>query len=85
MTFGEKFRRARRVADLTQRQIADALGVSTVFVSRIETGHAKFPADRISVLPPPLQAVVIDAMIEESQARIERLQVLRQGLRESAA
>lgn len=38
MTTGEKIRRARKDASMTQKELADALGVSESFVSQYETG-----------------------------------------------
>lgn len=38
MTTGEKIKKARKAAGLTQKQLADSLGVSESFVSQYESG-----------------------------------------------
>ncbi len=39
MKFGEKLRTLRQRRSLTLRQLADKLGVSNGYISRMETGH----------------------------------------------
>ena len=37
--FGRKLRRIRRDRDMTQEQLAEAIGVTMEFISRMERGH----------------------------------------------
>ena len=48
--FGEKIRRARKAAGLTQRQLADRLGVSNTSVSNWEKDLSRPDADLIQAL-----------------------------------
>lgn len=41
MTVGERIRQARKEAGLTQKQLADKLGISPVNISQIENGRGK--------------------------------------------
>lgn len=53
--FGEKIRNARKVLGLTQRQLADRLGVSNTSISNWEKGLSRPDADLIQELCRVLQ------------------------------
>jgi transcriptional regulator with XRE-family HTH domain len=51
MTLSTLLRRARKKKGISVRQLADAVGVSPSFLSRIENGsHARMSVKRLSVL-----------------------------------
>ena len=48
MTFGEKVRELRTVKSLTQRQLAERIGINFTYLSKIENGkleHDQFPKE----------------------------------------
>ena len=47
---GKLIRRARRAADLTQQQVADASGISRPYLSQIETGRRQPPPATLAAL-----------------------------------
>lgn len=73
MTPGEAMMLARKRAKLGQSVIAIAWGVSTAYVSSIETGKRRFPAGRISELPDDIRRAVTDSLIEGHERSIEEL------------
>jgi transcriptional regulator with XRE-family HTH domain len=73
MSVGETLLVARRRAGLSQKDLADAIGVSGTFVSYIEYGRAPFPPERLDRLPEGVREAVAEAMIAEAEAKIERL------------
>lgn len=47
---GKLIRRARRAAELTQQQVADAAGISRPYLSQIETGRRRPPPTTLAAL-----------------------------------
>lgn len=48
--FGARLKLARELAGLTQRQLAEFLGLAPLSVIHYETGRSAFPVDRLPVL-----------------------------------
>jgi transcriptional regulator with XRE-family HTH domain len=68
---------ARKVAGLTQRQLAEHLGVTQATVANIERGKRPLPRERIAGLPRVIRNRVIDAALEVHRAAIAELRELR--------
>ena len=47
LTFGEYVRRLRRSRGLQGRQLAETMGISPIYLSRLENDHAKPSADLV--------------------------------------
>lgn len=62
MTPGEAMTLARRRANLKQAAIAAVWGVSTTYVSQVETGKKTFPEDRLGDLPEAVRQPVAEAI-----------------------
>jgi transcriptional regulator with XRE-family HTH domain len=56
--FGKKLRRIRRDRDLTQEQLAEAIGVTMEFISRMERGHIGASFETIQKLADVLEVEV---------------------------
>lgn len=65
---GEALRLSRRRAGLSQREIAEALGVTPAMVSYVEHDERKFPQDRLSLLPDEVREAVVAALLAEAKA-----------------
>ena len=67
MKFGEKIRSLRRAANLGQRALADKVGVSFTYISKIENSHLSFgdhPAEEMVVkLAQALEADVDELLL----------------------
>lgn len=50
ITFGQNFRRARKAARLTQRDITDRAGYAQSFISEVETGRCAINIDNMAAL-----------------------------------
>ena len=73
MKVGEALRSARIVAGLTQRQIAECLGVTTAFISDIENGRRVLGEKYVPLLPDHVRPSVVAAIVAEHQTAIARL------------
>lgn len=62
---GEALRRARLDAGIGQRVLADAIGISTSCLNRVEHGNRAFDTDWVARLPPELASDVRDALSRE--------------------
>ena len=56
---------ARKVAGLTQQQLADHLGIRQPTLAAIEKGRRPFPRERYGQLPKAIRRRVVDAAIAE--------------------
>lgn len=67
---------ARRRAELgvSQKSVAEALGISATYLCDMELGRRPFPANRVGSLPPEIRQVVAEAIIN---ARNEEIADLR--------
>ena len=69
---GERIKKAREAAGMSQREISDALGLSSVqFISNIERGLAQLP-------PPYIPAVARMIKVSESVLIEDLVEVYRQ-------
>jgi transcriptional regulator with XRE-family HTH domain len=68
---------ARKQAGLTQRQLAEHLGVAQATLADIERGRRPLPRERIAKLPKEMRRRVIDAAIDELRHRIAELRAMR--------
>jgi DNA-binding XRE family transcriptional regulator len=59
---------ARKAAGLTQRQLAELIGVTQATLANIELGKRPLPRERMAKLPPAIRRKVIDAVIAEFRA-----------------
>ena len=59
---------ARKAAGLTQRQLAEQLGVRQPTLADIERGKRPLPYERLVKLPKEIRRRVIDTMIAELKA-----------------
>lgn len=50
LTFGRNFRRARKAAKLSQRDITDRAGFAQSFISEVETGRCAINIDNMAAL-----------------------------------
>jgi DNA-binding XRE family transcriptional regulator len=66
-------RAARIEAELSQRDVAEAIGVTAQFVCDIELGRRQLSEKYVSRLPWSMRNKVSDAMIADHEASIERL------------
>jgi transcriptional regulator with XRE-family HTH domain len=69
----DALRNARIFEGLTQREIANALGVSTAFVNDLEHGRRELGRRHFVNLPPGVRQWVVDAAIADLEASIEEL------------
>ncbi len=74
---GAALRKARREANLKQKDLASVLGLSPQFLSEIEHGGRRLPEDRYALLPHPIRDAVIDAAKGELRDQIARLEQIR--------
>jgi len=75
-TFGSVLRRARLAADLTQEELAAALGVSMWTVSRLENGHLNPNVAWLEKMPMKVRQPVIrylEGMLKAEQEKLRRL------------
>lgn len=72
-TIASALKNARITSYLTQRQVADALGITPQFVSDIENGRRDLTEKYIELLPETMRHVVRQAFIAQHQSAIERL------------
>ncbi|SQY61137.1 MULTISPECIES: helix-turn-helix domain-containing protein [Enterobacterales] len=50
LVFGQNFRKARKAAKLTQRDITDKAGYAQSFISEVETGRCAINIDNMAAL-----------------------------------
>jgi len=60
--------KARKAAGLTQRQLAEHLGIRQPTLAEIEKGRRPLPRERYGKLPRAIRRRVIDAAIAELKA-----------------
>jgi len=68
---------ARKSSGLTQRQLAEHLGIAQGTLADIERGRRPLPRDRLVKLPDPIRRRVIAAAIDELRHQIAELKALR--------
>jgi len=68
---------ARKQAGLTQRQLAEHLGVAQATLADIERGRRPLPRERIAKLPKEIRRRVVDAAIDELRDQIAELRAMR--------
>ena len=69
---------ARVRAGFTQKQVAEALGITPQFVNDLEHARRAFTEKYVPLLPDSMRYLVAAAMTDEHQAAIERLQMAAQ-------
>ncbi len=72
----DALRDARRKAGLTQRDLAETLGLSPQFMNDVELGRRELPERHYHALPGPIRHAVVAAAIAELVDRIERLRAV---------
>ena len=73
MEIGTILAAARKRAQLTQRELAQRLGISATYLSDMEQGRRAFGEKFLDDLPPDIRAEVRPAFIAEYEAAIARL------------
>jgi len=73
MTVADALRNSRVSAGLTQRQVAEMLGVTPQFMSDIEQGRRALGEKYLAKLPPGMRKRVASAMMDEHQNAISRI------------
>jgi transcriptional regulator with XRE-family HTH domain len=73
MKTADALRGARKSAGLTQRQIAEMLGITPQFVNDIEHGKRALGEKYLPLLPPVMRTIVATAMMDEHRAAITRI------------
>jgi len=76
MSPGEAMTLARRRLGLPQKAIADIWGVSTAYVSAVETGDKRFPRERVANLPIEIRREIVTALIADHERAIAELREL---------
>ncbi len=72
----DALRDARRKAGLTQRDLAETLGLSPQFMNDVELGRRELPERHYPALPGPIRHAVVAAAIAELVDKIERLRAI---------
>lgn len=67
--FGKRLRQIRRYRDLTQEQLAEALGLSVEFISNIERGKSAPSFETIEKLAEVLQ-VTVEELFQGNEGKI---------------
>ena len=62
-TIGDRIRRARTAADLTQQQVADVSGLSRSSVANVEVGRQLPPVDTLAAVAAFLKTTVAEAAV----------------------
>jgi transcriptional regulator with XRE-family HTH domain len=62
---GQRIKRKRREKNITQQSLADSLGVSKSYVSRLETGQKKISLDRIETISIKLNVKTRELLIDD--------------------
>lgn len=65
---------ARKSAGLTQKDVAEALGVGVTYVSDMENGRRSFGEHYLPALPKAMREHVARAMVAEHRDAISRIQ-----------
>jgi transcriptional regulator with XRE-family HTH domain len=73
MTVADALRNSRVSAGLTQRQVAEMLGVTPQFMSDIEQGRRALGEKYLSKLPDGMRRIVATAMVSEHETAISRI------------
>jgi transcriptional regulator with XRE-family HTH domain len=68
---------ARKQAGLTQKQLAEHLGVAQATLADVERGRRPLPRERIAKLPKEIRRRVIDAALDELRRQTAELRELR--------
>jgi transcriptional regulator with XRE-family HTH domain len=63
---------ARQQAGLSQRQLAEVLGLSPAFINDIEHGRRELGERHYEKLPQPIRAAVMKAVVTDLQERTAR-------------
>ena len=74
MSVSEALVAARQSAGLSQKEVAEALGISQSFLSDIEKGRRIFGERHVAALPASMRRIVADAMVAEHKESIARIQ-----------
>lgn len=79
-TIGANITKYREAAGLTQAQLAEQVGVSTAFISRVERGQKMMKIERLCATAQALQ-VSCDALLypDSSEARFDNIHRLLAG------
>jgi transcriptional regulator with XRE-family HTH domain len=73
MKVADALRNSRISAGLTQRQVAEMLGVTPQFMSDIEQGRRALGEKYLSMLPDDMRRIVARAMVSEHETAISRI------------
>lgn len=73
MTVADILVSARRAAGLSQKDVAEALGISPTFLSDIERGRRAFGEKHLPALPSAMRGPVADALLAEHTKAIARI------------
>ena len=68
--FGPHIRTARKEAGITQRALAETLGITAPFLLQIEKGKRPLPDLAFGKLPEKIRQLAIRAMIDELRAML---------------
>ena len=47
LSFGETIKKLRRECDLTQRQVAEKVGIDVTYLSKLENGRGEMPSEKL--------------------------------------
>ncbi len=67
---------ARQKAGLSQRQFAEAIGLSPAFINDLEHGRRELGEKHYEKLPQPIRAAVMKAVVADLQERLARARQL---------
>jgi transcriptional regulator with XRE-family HTH domain len=69
LSFGETIKKLRRERDLTQREVAEKIGIDVTYLSKLENGRGEMPSEKLI----RELASVLDADVEELLALAGRI------------
>lgn len=80
---GQRIREYRMKINMTQEALAEAVGISAVFISQIETGNRKPSLETVfkiaTTLNVPMDYLMKDSVVESSSEKMDELIAMLKG------
>jgi transcriptional regulator with XRE-family HTH domain len=80
---GQRIREHRMKINMTQEALAEAVGISAVFISQIETGNRKPSLETVlkisTTLNVPMDYLMKDSLVESSSGKMDELVAMLKG------